>query len=307
MLVSFEQVAKLLPTVAAPIDQVINMALGPITGGGSRSTLYDPNWGYFLFGQSLRMEYQNSRTYMDKGEFTIEGEFTINAENAIAQNVVTNDDSTFLRIVAKYEALESMFTNAGFALAPNDYSKWGTSSDARCIALPSPLVDANSNVIYAIPQSLDIQQTLWGNYIHYRAVLTEAKFPPAKVVLNGVVFDEGTISITCPQPIMSRVPLIGCAGELVQVDNYSMAEFELTGSISGIHASGHTLTDYARTLLATTMADYIDIGVVQFTTPTTLTTQYPFGLLSLDDGCNAEVDYADQVVRVSIKAKADTF
>lgn len=306
MLVSFEQVAKVQPSAAAPINSGVSIALGPITGG-TRSTLYDPFWGYYLFGQSLRMDYHDARTYMDRGEFSIEGEFTISAENATAGNVASTEDNKFLRVVAKYEALEAAFHNAGAAVAPNDFSQWGTAADPRVIALPNPLVDSGGNTIYALPQELEVQESQWGNYIHYRAVLREAKFSPGKVTVNGQVIDDGIITFNCPAPIMTRTALIGCAGELIQVDNYTMAELQVDGSISGIHASGHSLTDYARNLLPSLMTDYVNIGVAYTTAPGTVTYTTPFPGFSLDEGSGVEVDYDQQVVRIAIKAKAGQF
>lgn len=304
MLVPFEQITQIQPSQASAINNQISLADGPITSGGLRTTLYDPLWGYFIFGQTLKMDYHDTRTYTDYGVFTIKGEFTVNAENSVAGNTVTADDDTFSRMVLKYEALETLFENAAKAAAPVNFSDWGGPNDPRCIPLPPPLLNASGGTIYALPMEVNIEPGLWGKHIAYTATLREAKFPSAKLMLNTQFVDGGILNVICPRPIISRKSLIGCCGEIVQVLNYTMAEFEAQGTVNGMRQPNRSMTDQASDLQQQLESDFVNIGIQRVTGAGTTTVDNLWTTLSLDEGSNVDINYAEQVITLNVKAKA---
>ena len=163
-IVNFEKVNRIT------LDQVTaigtSKAMGPTTDA-SRPTLYDPLWGYFLFGQSVGCTYDEDQTYQSLGQFTFQGLFTPAAENVDEQS----DDICFSALVAKLEAIEKVFTDAAKALPPDDYGQWGTKDDPRCIPLPAPLVDEDGKVVYGLPLNFRIDKTRFPSEIRYEATL----------------------------------------------------------------------------------------------------------------------------------------
>jgi hypothetical protein len=341
-IVDFEQILKITTDKALPIS-ANSGALGPILSGGGRDTLYDPVWGYFLFAQGLRTEYGDQDTYFDGADFTIHGIFTLNAAHAtnntgmigesdnfgldeLANNFTLadwssgfslsspatgagllpselSDDQKFNICIAEMNSLELLFRTAAKATAPTDYNDWGTATDPRCIPLPLPLLDKAGQRIYALATSFDVEPGQWGNYIRYKAILREAKFPPGKVLVNDKIIDDGVITITLPAPLLSRTPLAGCAGEVLQVRNYTKAVIEVSGTCSGPPPTGNrTIADLAHDLMTSLNADKVDIGVGRINGPT-LTKDVLWPKASLDEGSGIDVNYEDQTCVVTIRAK----
>jgi hypothetical protein len=304
VIIDFERIAKLFGTNAAEINAAVSGALGPVDSTGTpRTTLYDPTWGYFLAGENTVMEHRDNRTYQDVSTFVIEGAFTINAEDAVAGVAAVGEDATFLRVVAKYDALEAAFDACARAVAPDDYSLWGTASDPRCVPLPLPLLDSDGHRIYALVEELVIQPGQWGKVIRYTATLREAKFPPAKVILNGHIIDHGVITITLPSPLLDRSDMAACVGEVMNIRNYTMLGVEVDGACSGTTAPNRLLTDAAYELSTSLLADKVDVGIVRLT-PGGTETETLFTDLSVDDGSSIDAVHEDQAVSIHLAAKA---
>ena len=71
----------------------------------------------------------------------------------------------------------------------------------------------------------------WPNLIRYQAILKEANPPAAKLILNDILIDNGTVNITLPQPVLSRHAMVGTSGEVMQLRHYKTMEMEISGSL----------------------------------------------------------------------------
>jgi hypothetical protein len=307
VVVDFEQILKLFPSDVGSIQPGAGSTVpfGPITAPeGYRDTLYDPNWGYFIFGQSVEFRYDESDTYIDKAVFTIRGTFTLNAEAAEVDPNLTDEQKLDLMIQA-YQRLDAIFEAARNGVEPDDYFDWGTSQDTRCIVLPEPLRDFGGNQIYALPVSLSIDPGQWGNVIKYTAVLSEAKFPTAKATVNGQPIDEGVIDITLPSPILHRSRLVGCYGEAIQCQNYTTMEVSVQGSIGRLENSTDLVPDKMNTLLTSLELGVVDIGVVRLSTEDGgSVSEVLFDNMDLDSDAGLEIGVADLTTAISLRTKA---
>ena len=278
--VSFERIRKIYPGDARTMDAASpdsgDVPLGDLelsARGSGRTTLYDDRWGYFLFGQEIDFEFQDTDTYISSARFTIEGRFTRNAEFA-SREPTAGDIASFTALVARYTALQTLLEACGRADAPADLSQWGTAADPRCIALPAPLLDKSGNLVYAIPEELTAQPGQWPFEIAYRCTLREAKFPAAKLIVNNAMLDGAVVTITYPKPMMVRHSLVGCCGEVLQVKNYSATEIGIQGTVPaapgsgervGVVASGHFVGHVSREMIKALEADKVDVAVAVVT------------------------------------------
>ena len=297
--VNFNKINAVAPTQVSAINTTI--ALGPTTDT-TRPTLYDPVWGYFLFGQSQGFQIKEDHTYLSAATFTIQGVFTADAEGVDG----ASDDSAFVAIVAKYTALETLFANATKAEAPSSYPQWFTVDDPRVLPLPKPLLDASGAVIYAKPVSLRIERTQFPFEIRYMATLQEAKLPKAKLVINNVVVDGGVVQVSVPAPELAMHTIVGTSGAIFQVKHYKAAEYQITGSLPLIE-NGVMVTDDIKSLVASldagvlTKAGVVTLGLyVRATTGMTLKT---LGNLDVVDSPTVDMDYGNQVAQLRISAR----
>ena len=222
--VNFEKIRPITMDMASALNG------GPAVDATTESTrphLYDPLWGYFLFGQSVGFLFKEDQTSQDLATFTIQGVFTADAEGVGN----ANDDTAFAALVSKYAGLETLFANAAKASAPDQYAEYGTALDPRYLQLPEPLVDKDGSPIYAKPLSLRIDRTQFPNEIKYEAILEEAKFPKAKLVVNGFIVDDGEVDIEFAGPVLAVHEIVGTSGTVFQVKNYSATEASIRGSL----------------------------------------------------------------------------
>ena len=300
MVVSFKNVQQLARKDASPIRSGSN-ALGPTTATDPlRPTLYDPTWGYFVFGQSIGFEYGEVNDYQDTATFRINGIFDRSAE--FGDHGTESDDQAFARMASKYAALEALFNNAAQAKAPTAYSLWGSGTDARCIPLPSPLVsdDLDHKTLYALPQSIRIEKTQWPNLIRYQAILKEANPPAAKLILNDILIDNGTVNITLPQPVLSRHAMVGTSGEVMQLRHYKTMEMEISGSLP--LDVGRVAGDEVAALALSLENGKVSLDVaVRGTASTVISHLWSDLAIVADPG--VDMEYQNRVARISIQAR----
>jgi hypothetical protein len=261
--VAFEKILQVQPGEAVGIVSNSPIPAGTTTLHPERPYLYDPTWGYVKrFGQNFGFQYDDAKAYGTMATFVIEGVFTINAESQSVEPDASWDDARrFNAMVAKYNALEQVFADAAEADAPADYAQWGTTNDPRAIPLPSPLVDKDGNAIVAHPLSLNVLPGQWTQKVEYRAVLREAKYSKRKVMVNGILLDNATVNINLPAPILFRKKLVQCAGELVQVQNYTCLEVEVSGKIPRRQSSQELVAEASRQVSQSMWADTVNVQV----------------------------------------------
>jgi hypothetical protein len=290
---------------ANPIDPTIDaVALGLTTDGDVASAL---RCELGLLPRRVRRSRHGDARHQDlpleDPIWTIQGVFTITAENATAGNVAANDDASFNRVVKKYKDLETLFYNAAQASPPANYNFWGGDTDPRMIRLPDPISYTTGDPIFAQPVELNIEPGLWGKYIRYTATFQDGTTPRAKVLINGHVVDDGVINITLPAPIISRTPMAGAMGEIIQVRNYSMMELDISGQVSGPPPSGYRMTAEAQALADSLIADKVNIGIRRGAVGGA-TDDIIFPNFSLDNGTGVQVDVENEACQVTVKAKA---
>lgn len=294
-IVSFEKIAPITSDQVDPINGT--GALGPTHDIEGRPTLYDPSWGYFVFGQSLSCEYNDAHAYRDTATFTIVGAFTPDAEGVSD----LTDEEAFMALVAKYEALELIFENAAKAADPEDYAAWGTADDPRCIELPPPLVDKLGGKVRGLPMSLSIEKTQFPVEIKYRATLREAKFPAAKLLVNGFIVDNGTISFVAARPNFSRHELPGCSGEVLQLRHYYPVEASITGTLP-LKEEGILVSELVKELTASLASSSVTLSLAVQATSGVETATIAEGF-AIVDSPGLEADYAAGVMALSIQAR----
>ena len=233
-IVDFDQIELLLPGDVASLKPGMSNGVTPVSvivdGGVHRTVLYDPVWGYYVFQQSVGTEWSPAAQGQTVAVFTIFGAFTANAGN-FTDGPIASEADAFTQMTGKYDALEAMLRAAVDAADPDDYADWNGPLDPRAVALPEPLRDVDSDRIYAHPESLQIGPGPYVSMMTYTAVLRECRRPAAKLVLNGVVVDNGVVTLTPPAPQFSSHPLVGANGSIVQVKNYSRTTVEVAGTV----------------------------------------------------------------------------
>ena len=292
--VSFEKIKP----ITSDMTSVLNG--GPAVDATTESTrphLYDPLWGYFFFGQSVGFLFKEDQTSQDLATFTIQGVFTADAEGVGN----ANDDTAFSALVSKYAALEALFANAAKASAPDQYADYGTARDPRYLPLPKPLVDKDGSTIYAKPLSLRIDRTQFPNEIKYEAILEEAKFPKAKLVVNGFIVDGGEVDIEFTGPVLAVHEIVGTSGTVFQVKNYSATEVSIRASLPLVEP-GEWVSDDLKALVRG-----LDGGTVTLSAAVIgeggITEMPVYQKLDVVNTPVLDMDYAGQVTRLAIDAR----
>ena len=263
--VSFEQIRQVHTGQVQAIDQPeAALPAGPIDSGtGQRPTLYDPTWGYFLFGQRMGFEYSEADAYASRAQFTIEGTFTAAAEAAVAGAVLPTEQEQFDRLVAKLEALEGMFAARAGQEPPVNVEQWFTELDPRILWLPEPLRDKAGNRVAAMPGSIEVEKTRFPVEIRYRATLLEAKLPPVKLLVNDVPIDVGTVTITPPNPKLHRHRLVAAEGAVVQIGGYGSLRLHVRGRVPNPARPDKLLSDSTRVLAQQMTEGRVSIRVAE--------------------------------------------
>jgi hypothetical protein len=225
-IVDFNAIQKVMPSEAQPLSDE-TAAMGSVNAL-NRTTLYDPFWGYFTMRQHVNFIYNEADAYQDVAEFQIRGVFTANAE---LQNDGHADPAAFAALTAKLSSLEAAFEVAGMSQPPSDPEAWFGPNDPRCIVLPEPLRDADGNRIYAVPASVEVEQTRFPVSVAYVATLREAKISHAKLRLNDIIIDNGVVTIVPPAPLLKIHSMVRARGAVLQVKNYSTTEIECSGTV----------------------------------------------------------------------------
>lgn len=294
-LVSFAKINQVMASQVTPIGS------SPAAGGttdSARPNLFDPFWGYFVFGQTLECNYNDANVYLDVGKFTIQGVFT---PNAVGVDPAASDQAAFNAMVAKYTALETAFEAMTKAAAPDNYAQWGTANDPRCIALPVPLVDKDSHKVYALPLSLQLEKGTFGAEIRYVATLREAKMPLAKAVINGFVVDNCVLTITLPSPQFARHQIAGTSGEVLQLKHYQSMEVDISANLPLLVVS-QAISDQAKALTESLTFGTMTLETTLLT-GTGFTTVTVFDGLDIIDDPSVDFDYNAQVMSIAVKAR----
>jgi hypothetical protein len=214
-----------------------------------------------MFGQSLRFVYDDTKTYVSEGQFTIRGTFTINAEAQLAGVPPTGDSQAFGWIYSRYEALEELFTTKARQEGPDSLEDYGTAADPRVIPLPSPLLDASGNVVYAMPESIEVEQSRFPEGLTYVARLTEAKRPTAMLRLGTRLLSGATVDMVPPQPDIRETRMSGGIGTVLTVRNYSRTHLSISAPIPNLASEAVPLAASVRQLMAELCGTgRIDIG-----------------------------------------------
>lgn len=246
MIANFEQIETVYRENAREISS-LSSALGPTVGINNRSTLYDPIWGYYTFGQSTEFVYDETDTYQDITTFTINGIFTKNAEVSLGAS--DNESSVFNAISAKYQALLELFKGKADAQTPDDFADWGTFRDSRVITLPDPLRDKTGSVIYAFPEKIDVQESQYPLWLRYSANLTESRFYGARAKVNGILLDTAIMDIQVAGPQLVRHEVAAAAGSILQLHHWNNTEVSISGTIpnnSGDDMVASKIKDFIR-------------------------------------------------------------
>jgi hypothetical protein len=282
---------------------LVSIPAGPINdpSAGDRTDLHDDLWGYFIFGQRVRMDYSEGNTYRSVGEFTITGSFTRDKDAPLTD--YPTDEDAFNRLTTKFVALQNLFENASNAVAPADYSKWAGPDDPRTVVLPLPLFDKNKQRVYAHPVSLEILAGSWPNKVAYKVVLEEAKAPEVKCLVNGQIIDNAVIHITLPKPILYRKRLLGCAGELIQVENYEVMQVQVEGQLPQPRIGTKLLSAEAQALKESLLQPLVDIGIVRHT-PTGVESETLFANYDVEDGTGIDLEAYGHALRVVVHSRA---
>lgn len=222
---------------------------------------YHATWGHFTFGQSLRFVYDDTKTYVSEGQFTIRGTFTINAETRLAGAPPASDSQAFNWIYSRYEALEELFTTKARQDGPDSLDDYGTAADPRVIPLPSPLFDAAGNVVYAMPGSIEVEQSRFPEELTYVARLTEAKRPTAMLRLGTRLLSGATVDIIPPQPDIRETRMSGGIGTVLTVRNYSRTRLSISAPVPNLASEVAPLAVSVRQFLEELCATgRIDVG-----------------------------------------------
>jgi hypothetical protein len=266
--------------------------MGPVDN--ARTTLYDPLWGYFLFDEKVGFVYNEAYTYQSLSKFTITGTFTRHAEGF--DDAPSNDTAAFNALVAKFEALEAIFIAAAQSEAPTAYAQWGTVSDPRTIPLPAPLKTVTGEVIYTLPESFTVNQSVFPNSIGYTAVLNQVPLPDGKLTVDGTIVDEGAIQINVPAPILITHTMVAAKGAALQVRNYQRETMAFHGLLPHDPASGQVYP--ARTLawLTSMSSDTVNVAIQRRNPLWGANQQWPN--LEIEKP-KVEVDYRNRVAQVS--------
>jgi len=270
-IVSFEMIERVEPSrtrrIGSP-SSVGNPPVGPIdppaaSGSHSRTTAYDPDWGYFTFGQDIAFETDPAFSYQSEATFTIDGVFSVNAERALGSFAADATEEAIFNVMAnKLTTLENIFKAAAETEPPSNAALWYTSpiNDPRVLHLPLPLVDRNGDRICALPESIEVRQTRWPVEIAYQAVLREARPQQIKGLLSGTTIDKLVLSIDFAAPIMRRHRLVGSAGEMIHVMNYQRVKVGIEGQITNRIDGATIVQQRARDLVALLAANTISLS-----------------------------------------------
>ena len=230
---------------------------------------YDTTWGYFSFAQSINLEYNQGGLYRAFGEFKLSGVLTPRSG--------TTDEEKFNSVKTQYNALAALFTACGEHEAPDDLSLAGTSSDSRCVALPSPLLNSASGTVYAQPLSLDIEETQWPLLLRYSATLKEADSIKTEVVIDAVVLKNAVITIEAKAPRLTVQKYAFANSEELFFNGWTPRSYAINGVIptpSGFAAGSTLAVTNVKSMINNLMDGRVTVSLKTGATTVAMLTDY---------------------------------
>lgn len=233
--------------------------VGPITSHPYLDA-YDATWGFYTFGQSLEMVFNDAHVYRSQGVFTLNGVFTATAEGLDPDN---DPDAALLALSSKYDALEAMLSGAATQEEPAEMEKWGTADDPRCVPLPGRLKGPAGATIYAQAERLVLTESRMPLEVRYQAVLREPLKPESTILVNDVPLRSARITVTPPTPMVTRHRMIAGEGSLINVSNFTRTEVSITGIVP--HAAGVAgMSDRAKSLAESLTDGFMTVKLVRW-------------------------------------------
>ena len=137
--------------------------------------------------------------------------------------------------------------------------------------------------------------------IKYRATLKEAKFPTAKLLVNGFIVDDGTIAFIAARPNLSRHELPGCSGEVLQLRHYYPVEASITGTLP-LTEEGVLVTELVKELTASLASSAVTLSLAVQAVGG-VDTETIAENLAIVDSPGLAADYASGTLALSIQAR----
>jgi hypothetical protein len=251
MIVDFSQLPDMEPPSPYDTDEppvITALALDPSgvvsaeDDVAASHDVYDDDWGYFMFSQSLNFEYTNIGRYAQEATFSINGRFTYN--NEVGSDLIpspsgeAHSDVAFNAMKDKYGALRYLLEAAAISGPPTAMADYATASDSRCVRLPDPLADENGDPVYARPTSLSINETIWPSHISYTAELTEVIQPSGVLTVESIDIHDATLTITPKSPRLVPQKFSFANAEELYFSGWNNRNFQVSGYIEDISPSG---------------------------------------------------------------------
>ena len=189
---------------------------------------YDALWGYYTFTQTVQFDYSDTGVSgLSNATIVINGFFTANSED-----VGGNSDSEKRNaLFDKYKALRAALLACVRKSKPENISNIGTSSDERCIALPSKLLNNNGGTVYAIPTSFSTTE-ISPEILRYTVTLTEPKTVACKLSIGEDIIDDATVTIICRRPRITYRNFVFANGSEAYVYGIDNRKYTVSGTIN---------------------------------------------------------------------------
>jgi hypothetical protein len=249
-----------------PVDTTLPSDYGEVSPSGAVpnpvSARYDSRWGFFLFEQSIDFTYNPAGTYKSGATFTITGTYTANATppSGVRPPNGWTDEQKFNRLKDHYNGLVAVFDSVYNQDPPTDLSQYGTASDPRVIALPDPLRNAASGVVYGRPVSLQVEESRWPEYIKYSAVLSEVSVIGGKATIEGKVLDDARVTITAKKPRLRVQKFPFANSEEVYFGGFDPRVYQISGILPSIPEQANLSSPEIRELIQDLMDGRATIG-----------------------------------------------
>lgn len=235
--------------------------------GGGTGVVYNSDWGYFTFSQSIDFKYSADGKYISSATFTINGVFTQNATSGeivlpSGSYAFSDEESEvmFNKLKDKYNNLVDIMNFAAEAEPPvNIQDYWGANDD-RVIGLPEPLFNSEGGVVYGRPSDLSIQETLWPHLISYKAVLKEPEIVPGKVTIDEHIIDGGVIVIKAKKPRIRTQNFAFANSSEIYFGGWDERSYTVNGSLPSTPPSGQFASSSIHDIVNDLMDGIVYIG-----------------------------------------------
>jgi len=203
----------------------------------STTAAYDDMWGYYTVEQSIEFDYSTGGLYETRGIFKISGVFVPPSGT---------DEVKFNAVKEKYNSLNSTMRGKLAHSSPADMDDYGTASDQRTMVMP--INDDSDSSIYAIPISLEIEESQWPHFLRYTATFSEATVADKKIRINNYKIDDGVITITSETPRLSSLTYAFANAEELYYTGWNPRSFSVSGTHADVMPSGELVTETYREL-----------------------------------------------------------